>query len=124
MAGEALPQGGSAAVVAIAMSARLGPGGPGPGFEIVWKRERVWTCKLHDRPWADPDDPFDPDPEDEWVWPEPGCTCETSARWRYTGRTVMTKELWVSRMLRDHYLPAVMETLNTECMRERFSESR
>lgn len=80
---------------------------------FCWKRVLEWTCPAHNRP---PDPVYNEDGEecdDEWDWPVPGCTCDTSATWRPTDDwEVGRKPGAMLQMLKAYYLPAIQEQLN------------
>lgn len=81
------------------------------GSYVLRHREVLeWSCPIHVEPLPDYwDDDYD---EIEFDFPVYGCTCDTRAKWRGTGVWKYVMESIFNQILRDFYLPSVLESLN------------
>jgi len=87
------------------------------GSYVLRHREvQVWTCRIHDDHYDR--DYYEDDYERaiEFDFPVYGCTCDTSARWRGTGEWEYVMEGILGSILRDLYLPPIIEQLNNDTL--------
>jgi hypothetical protein len=82
-------------------------------YRLKYREDREWSCRLHDYD-VTPDSYDDYGYEEDFNFPEYGCTCGTTARYAGTGVWRYVMEPILNEILRDFYMPRIIEQLNEE----------
>jgi hypothetical protein len=86
-------------------------------YRAKLREDLVWTCPVHEDYEGMYRDPYEDEYDDvEFDFPVYGCTCDTSAKWKGTGVWRYVIEGILNEILRNFYLPPIIEQMNNEIL--------